>query len=160
MKKLATIFFIIFFSLLLQGKAEAVFTIELNYYSIDFGNMDSGASGSYKDDIPPQGVGVTCATDQGNAWFLKIRNDQPLTHASNPAATIPDTDFKWYGVSTSDPANNSLVTTREDFTVEKTVYSGAAAENQTTITMKFELTVPPVIQSGHYESNIVFTFTE
>jgi len=146
--------------LLIPVTAGAVFTLELSQTSVDFGNMDSGASGSYRDDIPHQGLEVLCTTDQGNSWWLRIRNEQPLTHISNPAATIANTNLKWYGVSTSDSNNTSLVTLREDFTVEKTVYTAPAAETQTTITMKFELTVPPVIQSGAYTSNIVFTLTE
>jgi len=146
--------------LLFPAAAGAVFTLELNQTAMDFGDMDSGASGSYRDDIPHQGLEVLCTTDQGNPWWLRIRNEQPLTHISNPSATIPNTNLKWYGVSTSDPNNTSLVTLREDFTVEKTVYTAPAVETQTTITMKFELTVPPVIQSGAYTSNIVFTLTE
>lgn len=161
-KKLTFIIFVIISSFFIQEKAEAVFTIELNLYSINFENMDSGATGSYRDNIPTQGLEVTCTTDQGPAWFLNIRNDQPLTHTSNPASVIPDENFKWYGISTSDPINTSLVTTREDFTIERTIYRGADNEgaNGTTITMKFELTVPPIIQSGPYSTDVVFTFTE
>ena len=154
---------VVFFAILLfYGKAEAVFSITLNYFSIDFGNMDSGYSGSFKDDVPSIGLVATCTTDEGNAWFLNIRNDGPLTHVSNPASVIPNTYFRWYGISTSDPVNTSLVTAREDFTIERRVYSGAVGEGAsgTDITMKFELTLPPLLQSGSYDTNIVFTFTE
>ncbi len=154
------LFIILIVSLASPRAAYAVFTLELNQTAVDFGDMDSGPSGSYRDDMPPQGMEVICSTDQGNAWWLRIRNDQPLTNASNPASTISNANFKWYGVSTSDPANMSLVTLREDFTVEKTVYSAPNTEAQTTIRMKFELTVPPAMQSGAYTSNIVFTLTE
>jgi len=160
MKKIRIAVIVLLTGLLLTGAAEAIFTLEINQSTIDFEGMDSGASGSYRDDIPHQGMEVLCTTDQGNAWSLLIRNDQPLAHVSNPASTIPNTNLKWYGVSTSDATNTSLVTLREDFTVEKTVYTAPNTEVQTTITMKFELTVPLAIQSGAYTSNIVLTFTE
>jgi hypothetical protein len=158
-KTLAIFIAITFAIFLYTHDAEAVFSIDLNFYSIDFGNMNMG---DIKDDIPSIGLIITCTTDQGNPWYLKIRNDYPLKHISNPASVIPNTNFKWYGVSTSDPTNTSLVTTREDFTYEKTIYSGAAGEGAsgTDITIKFELTLPPILQSGIYSTNIVFTFTE
>jgi len=68
--------------------------------------------------------------------------------------------LRWYGVSTSNATNTSLVMTREDFTFEKLVYTGAAAEAQTDITMKFELTLPALLEYGNYTTNIVFTLTE
>ena len=152
------IFILIFFIMLLcQKEAEAVFSIELNFYSIDFGSMDMG---SIKDDVPSIGLIVTCTTDQGLAWDLKIRNDQPLTHVSNPASVIPNTNFKWYGVSTSDPINTTLVMTREDFTFEKTIYTGTAIESPTDITIRFELILPAILQSGDYTTDVVFTFVE
>ena len=118
--------------------------------------------GAIKEDIPSNGLVVTCTTDQGNSWSLKIRDDYPLRHVSDPSSMIPNTNLKWYGLSTSDPSNTSLVTTREDFTIERTIYMGAAGEGAsgTNITMKFELTLPPALQSGTYGTNIVFTLTE
>ncbi len=137
--------------------AYALFAIDLNYYSIDFGGMDMG---DIKDDVPSNGLIVTLKTDQGNPWFLRIRTDMPLTHVDNPSQVIPDTHFRWYGVSTSDVTNTTLVTSREDLTVEKTVYSGAAAETETDVTLKFELMLPALLQSGTYETTVVLTLTE
>lgn len=145
-------------------EAEAVFTIEFNLHSIDFDSMDSGASGSFKDDVPSQGLTITCTTDEGNAWQLKVRNEQPLTHISNPGATIPDTSFRWYVESTTGNTGQLgySLNQREDFTIEKTIYTGTAGEGAAGIdfTTKYELTVPPNIQSGDYSSTVVFTFTE
>ena len=142
-----------------SSTANAAFSIELNFPDLNFGNMNMG---DIKDDVPPMGLIVTCTTDLGNPWSLNIRNDWPLMHVSNPSSVISNTDFKWYGVSTSDPANTSLIMTREDFTFERTIYNGAAGEgaNGTDIMMKFELTLPSLLQSGLYTSNIVFTLTE
>ncbi|MBL7071630.1 MAG: hypothetical protein ISS26_05625 [Candidatus Omnitrophica bacterium] len=159
-KKVCVILIAIIIGFLYPRAAEAIFTLELNLTTVSFDNMNSGPAGSYRDDVPPQGLEVVCASDQGNVWSLLIRNDLPLTNTANPASAIPDENFKWYGVSTSDPTNATLVTIREDFSVEKTVYAGAAAETNTTLMMKFELTVPPLMQSGEYTSNIVFTLTE
>ena len=132
-----------------------------NYNVIDFGTMNRGA---IKDDIPTDGLVVRCTTGPATpGWTLKIKSEYPLTHESNPASMIPNTYFKWYGERTSDADNNSLVTMREDFTFEKTVYTGAAGEDQTDITLKFELTLPRDIQWGTYNTNhgrIVFTLTE
>ena len=144
---------------LYKSDAEAAFSIELNFYSIDFGKLNMG---DIKDGVPGTGLTVTCTTDQNNPWFLKIRNEGPLIHTSNPASIIPDTNLYWYGVSSSVPGNNSLVTSQQDFTLEKTVYSAPATEGAsgTQITMKFRVDVPTVVQSGTYNTNIVFTFTE
>lgn len=152
----AVIFAVIF---LAQPETYAVFSLDLNFYSIDFGSMNMG---DIKDDVPPIGLTATCTTDQGLRWYLRIRSDGPLTHEENPAAFIPDTNFRWYGISTSDPANTSLVTTREDFTMERTIYIGEPGEGAdgTDLMMKFEITLPPLLQSGRYNANIVFTMTE
>lgn len=149
---MAVIFFTILF---FQGEA-AAFSIELNYYSIDFGNMNMGG---IKDDVPSDGLVITCTTN-GPSWTLKVRDDYPLRHVSNPASIIPDTNFKWYGISTSDATNTSLIMTHEDFTFEKTIYTGLVNELQTNITIKFELTLPPILQSGDYSTNVVFTLSE
>ena len=160
-KRLGFIVLIFFVILLCQKEAEAVFSIELNSYSIDFGGMDMG---SIKDDVPPIGLVVTCTTDQGNAWDLKIRNDQPLTHVSNPASMIPDTNFCWYVESTTGNISNLVysLNERQDFTFEKTIYNdpGILGLSTTDITMKFELILPDLLQSGDYNSTVVFTFIE
>ena len=163
-KKLALVVLIFFTGFLFQGNAEAVFSVDLNFFSIDFGNMDSGYSGSYKDDIPSIGLTATCTTDQGSAWSLLIRNDNPLRHNNYSSFEIDNANFRWYGTNVTGVLSSTarLTQTREDFIIERTVYSGIAGEgvSGTDITMKFELTMPPLFPSGIYETNIVFTFTE
>ncbi|MBU4376344.1 MAG: hypothetical protein KKD29_02565, partial [Candidatus Omnitrophica bacterium] len=61
--------------------ALATFSINLNFYSIDFGNLNMG---DIKDDVPGIGLKVTCQTDQGNPWQLRIRAERPLTSILNP----------------------------------------------------------------------------
>lgn len=144
---------------LCPDEAAAVFSVDLNFYSIDFGSLDMG---DIKDDVPGIGIMVTCRTDQGNPWQLKIRADRPLTHMENPASFIPNTNFFWYGVSSNVPSNNSLDRNQEDFTLEKTVYTAPAGEGATgtEIILKFKVIVPRPIQSGIYTTKVIFTFTE
>ena len=140
-------------------EAAAVFSIDLNFYSVDFGSLNMG---DIKDDVPNIGIRVTCRTDQGNPWQLRVRAERPLTHMENPASFIPNTNFFWYGVSSNVPGNNSLDRNQEDFTVERTVYTAPNTEGATgtEITMKFKIIVPRPAQSGIYTTKVVFTFTE
>lgn len=148
---LSFIFCIIF--ILSCDEARALSIQLMNYTSLDFGSMNAGET---KFDVPSNGLIVRCSHTSGK-WTLSIRDDYPLGNITNPASTIPNTNFKWYGVSTSDPSNTSLVTTHEDFTTEKQVYRARAGELSTDITMKFELILPPFLQSGTYKTNVVFT---
>lgn len=144
---------------LFESEAGAVFSVTLNFYSIEFGSLNMG---DIKDDVPGIGLKVTCATDQGNPWQLRIRTDRPLAHTMNPASFIPNTNLFWYGISSSVSGNNSLVRNQEDFTIERTVYSAPVGEGNpaTDIILKFKVIVPRPIQSGIYTTKIVFTFTE
>lgn len=136
-----------------------VFSINLNFYSIDFGDLNMG---DIKDDVPGIGLKATCMTNQGNPWQLRIRAERPLTNTANPSSFIPNSNFFWYGISTTVPANASLVKSQEDFTVERTVYSAPGSEGMpgTDITLKFKVIVPRPAQSGVYTTKVVFTFTE
>ena len=140
-------------------KAAATFSVNLNFYTMDFGSLNMG---DIKDDVPGIGIKVTCMTDQGNPWELKVRAERPLTHMENPASTIPNTNFFWYGISSNISGNSSLDTNQEDFTVERTVYRAPAGEGATgtEITLKFKVVIPRPAQSGIYTSRVVFTFTE
>ncbi|MDD5680350.1 MAG: hypothetical protein PHI59_03820 [Candidatus Omnitrophica bacterium] len=163
MRKLKSILFVLlaaFLTVFLYStEAAAVFSVDLNFYSVDFGSLNMG---DMKDDVPGMGIRVMCRTDQGNPWQLKIRADRPLSHMENPASFIPNTNFFWYGVSSNVPGNNSLDRNQEDFTMERTVYSAPAGEGVTgtEITMKFKVIVPKPAQSGIYTTKIIFTFTE
>lgn len=130
---------------------------------INFGEMDSG---SIESEMPTYGLIVRCTTGPTTGgWTLKIKIENELTHESNLASVIPNTNFRWYGVSTSDLNNTSLnIEYREEFTTyDKLVYTGDAKEDQTDITLKFELEIPRDIQWGTYDTRfggIVFTLTE
>ena len=146
-------------SVLYNQDAEAVFSIDLNFYSIDFGELDMG---DIKDDVPSLDITITCTTDQGNAWYLKVKNETQLTHTINPSSFIPDTNLYWRGVSTT--GSGTLTTGYNDFTVDDTptVYSSSVGEGASgiNIMMDFKVVIPQAIQSGTYTTRIVFTFTE
>lgn len=134
-----------------------------NYDIIDFDSMTRGA---IKDEIPPDGFIIRCTAGPNTVgWDLSVKIEHPLTHESNPASIIPNTYFKWYGESTSNLTNNSLIMQqRVEFTTFDTlIYTGNVDEDQTDITLKFELTVPRDAQWGTYNTrfgDIVFTLTE
>lgn len=150
--------------LLFSISPAAALSISLNLYSVDFGEMNMGV-GEINTEIPPQGLDVECMTDAATpGWTLKIRNEYPFRHIFNPASVIPNTNFFWYSVGTT--GNTAQLTypvnRRIDFNLEETIYTGAAAENRTTVTLKFELSLPEslILQSGTYETRVVLTMTE
>lgn len=165
--KQVTIGFILIFGLstiLLHASEAKALSIELtNYNIIDFGEMNPG---DIKDDVPPDGLVVRCTASSGTSgWTLKIKIDHPLTHVDNPASIIPNTNFKWYVESTSDTDNTSAnINQREEITTyDKTAYTGATSEEQTNITLKFQLELPPALQWGTYNTSyghIILTLTE
>lgn len=151
-------FFCVIFSLLFFSRpAEATLGITLDSYALSFGNLNPG---EVKSDVPQGSIIVTCSSDQGNAWNLKIRTETPLANSLNPASMIPNANLWWYGVSTT--GAGSLITTKEDFDSEKTVYSAPQGEvaGSVEIKVKFEISVPRDVQSGQYTSNVIFTIIE
>ncbi|MFH0772112.1 MAG: hypothetical protein V1933_05780 [Candidatus Omnitrophota bacterium] len=150
-------FCVIFSMVSFFRSAEAAFGITLDAYSLSFGSFNPG---EIKTDVPEGSIIVTCASDQGNAWNLKIKTEYPLVNSLNPASTIPNANLWWYGVSST--GAGTLITAREDFSSEKTVYSAPAGEGTSgvEIKVKFEISVPKDVQSGQYSSNIIFTIIE
>lgn len=138
-------------------------SIELSDSTIDFGEMNMG---DIKDEVPIHGLNVMCTASPGTVgWTLRIKIEHPLTHVDNPASMIPNTNFKWYVVSTNDPNNiyAALYQRTEFMTYDQTVYVGNAGEEKTTIGMKFQLELPRAIQAGTYNTQygkIVLTLTE
>ncbi|MDD5423434.1 MAG: hypothetical protein PHT32_08500 [Candidatus Omnitrophica bacterium] len=157
MKKILPLFTLLIFFTLMPGSAHAAFTLETDINSIDFGAM---APDEIKGDIPSQGVTVRCTTDQGNAWFLRTRLDTQLTNANNPSSVIPSENFRWYGSSTT--GTGQLVMTEQDYLVERIVYTAPAGEGASgvNIKVKFKLNIPHRVQSGTYNSRIIFTMIE
>jgi hypothetical protein len=156
MKKIIPLILISCFFLPIKS-AQAAFDITTDLTHINFGSVNPGETIG---DIPVQGLNVTCTSDQGNQWFLRIYTETPFRHDENPGMIISDEDFWWYGVDTT--GAGTLVTTEEDMTSEKTIYTSTATEgaNGIGITVKFKLRVPKDIQSGAYSTRMIFTLTE
>lgn len=141
----------------LTSVADATFTVELDLTSVDFAVMKPG---EIKGDLPIQGITVTCTTNQGNPWFLRTHLENPLTHISNPFATISSENFFWYGYSTT--GSGMLVTDEQDFTEEKIIYTASAGEGTSGVDVKvrFKLRIPENAQAGQYDTRIVLTLIE
>lgn len=139
------------------GYSFAAFSIETDLREINFGQMSPG---EIKGDIPSQGVTVRCISDQGNAWYLRIRLDGQLTHIDSPSSVIPNSNFWWYGSSTT--GTGTLTTAQQNFLSEEIVYQAPVGEGSTgvDINIKFILELPHIIQSGSYGSTIVLTLIE
>jgi hypothetical protein len=146
--------------------AEALSIDFLNYNIIDFGAMDMG---QIENNFPSDGFLIKCTASTGTpGWTLTVKLEHPLTHETNTASQIPNTNFEWYLVSTSDlnnqPTNiNQLVefTTYDNTT--NPVYTGLAGEEETDLEIKFRLEIPSALEWGYYDtrfSSIVFTLTE
>jgi len=156
MKKLHFLFLILGI-LFFTNPALATFSITTDTTNINFGPMDPGNTTG---DIPVQGLSVTCTSDQGNQWFLRVYTETPFEHVDSPNITIFNENFYWYGINTDGAGD--LVTDEEDMLSEKIVYTSTSTEgaNGITITVKFKLEVPQHTQSGEYNSKIIFTLTE
>jgi len=151
---LLSIFAFLFF---LPVTAEAIFNIETDQQTLDFGLM---APNEVRDNVPSKGVMVKCTSDQGIPWRLRIRLESPLAHVNNPSETIASDHFWWYGANTT--GIGTLVTNENDFTVERIVYSAPAGEgaNGIDVELRFKLALPPRTQSGDYLTKIIFTLIE
>ncbi len=137
--------------------ASASFGVETDLSSINFGIMKPN---EIKGDVPHQGVTVRCTTDQGNAWFLRIRADSPFRNTSNPSSVIPNENFLWYGLNTT--GSGALVTGERDFSTERIVYQAPQGEGAegVDIKLRFKLNIPRNTQSGDYVTTVILTFIE
>ena len=137
--------------------AWAVFSIDIDTPNIDFGVMNIG---DQRSDVPARGVVVTCASNQGNLWKLNVYAQQPFTHENNSLSIIPNSDFYWFGVNTN--GSGILKKIAEDFTFEKTVYEAGSGEGSppVSIEVRFRLDVRDFIQSGGYQTRVIFTMFE
>lgn len=145
------------FIFFLTSTASAAFSIVLDLNSIDFANMKPG---QIRGDLPSQGITVTCTSDQGNPWYLRICVKEPLTHMGNPSSIIPNENFLWYGLETT--GTGTLVTAEQDFTEERIAYTAPAGEGASGVDIKlrFKLKIPQTVQSGDYATEITLTLIE
>lgn len=153
--------------LLYPSEANALNIEFTNYNVIDFGSVDLSGGTVIIDDVPYDGLVIRCTAGPGTSgWMLEVKIEHELTHETNTASRIPNTNFRWYVESTTGNTNNIApgVNQKVEFTFDDVlVYTGDTGEDQTDITMKFHLELPPTLQWGTYNTKygyIVFTLTE
>ena len=154
----------------------SVFNLTLNVYSVDFGSVRYG---DWKE-VPSTGYAnrAVCKSNTGNAWYLSIKADGPL---SSGTETIPLANFKWmstYAGNAASPYQDLTSGLRHKpadgyiaFTVsDELVYSsgtGIPNDNSnlpegTEVQFKYSLQVPdnPAPLAGSYTTIVRYTMTE
>lgn len=124
---------------------------------VDFGTLQLG---EVRSDVPPEGLRLTCKTDGLGAWQLLLSQLEPMSNELNPTQVIPETNLRWYGVSTT--GSGTLVREETDVTQERVIYTGTAAEGSggIEVVVKFLLIAPQWTQMGRYRTRLLFTLTE
>lgn len=137
--------------------AQDLFGIIVDTEDVAFGLMHVGEIAG---DMPSQGINVTCTTDRGNPWFLRIYLTEPLALEGYRYITIPNENFYWYGMNTT--GSGTLVTNEEDFTEEKVVYTAPSGEGTdgVDIRIRFKLKIPQYQAKGRYQGAITLTLIE
>jgi len=134
------------------------FTLSVDRGTADFETMKPGET---KDNVPPEGVIITSMTNDGNPWFLKISDINPL---SAGPYIIPNSGLTWYGWTDGKGTwygNGTNAITL----VPSLMYASGATEtnnlpNGTNNHLKLKLTIPPGQPGGRYFSTIQLTMTE
>ncbi|MCX5726605.1 MAG: hypothetical protein NT030_05455 [Candidatus Saganbacteria bacterium] len=133
-------------------------SMDLDIRIVDFERM---VQGEVKEDVPPQGLQVTCKSNDPDApWYLKISDTSPLTYGPD---TIPNSHFYWYGYSSG---SGTWYGTGEDnlSTAPVLAYSspssGLNLPGGTVCQFKFKLELPPDQEPGPYSTTVQFTMTE
>ena len=141
--------------------SHALFQISVDSRFIDFGYMSLGEfkelhdKGSYQNE-------VTCQSDKGETWYLKIHLVSPLRWGANE---IPAENFKWKAIDLI--TGTGYVTNRNlfnDFSnIPMLVYTSSPEDNagrEVKIRFTYGLQVPGELITGNYQATIRYTFTE
>jgi len=146
------------FIFVFQTFAYATLQVTVDPASINLGSFNLNDDTR---DLPrDRTIRVICTTDQGNPWELKINLESLLANLDNPSAVIPETNFWWYGFRTN--GTGSLVTTDQDFSLERVVYTSSPLEGngEVIVEVKFRIKIPNSTQSGNYGTRVLFTIVE
>lgn len=146
---------------MISAQADATFSFEADNTVIDFGFMDIGQTRALRDrgDYHNQ---VTCQSDTGNTWYLKIHLVEPL---SSGIDTIANKYFTW---QVSSVLNGKGLLFHEDefypFTMNpELVYTSDQLDNTgNEIKLRFEyrLSIPKSQVPGNYRTTVRYTMTE
>ena len=159
-KKIVLVIFFIGL-ILVSTDAYALFELNVDNFTIDFGFMNIGQTkelmerGSYQNEI-------TCRSDNGNIWHLKIHLLDPLKSGTN---YIPLSDFEWKvtsvingdGVAYNQGAFNSFL---DIPSLTYTSGPGDGTGRDVRIRFDYRLTVPKNQPSGNYRTILRYTVTE
>jgi hypothetical protein len=141
--------------------AHATFEMSVDRPFVDFGFMDIGEfkelmeQGSYHNE-------VTCTSDNGNTWYLKLHLLAPLRSGTDEIQT---TNFKWKIVEivngTGYPANeNNFNNFSTAPLVAYTSSPGDSGGTAVGIRFTYGLQVPQTQITGNYQCVMRYTFTE
>ena len=137
---------------------EQVFTLSVDRDDINFYDMKPGET---RTDIPAAGIRVTTKSNTGHAWFLKLRETEPLT---NGKSVIPDENFGWYGWTEGSGTwmgtgkEHMLMTPQVAYV--STSAEGLNADPGVANVFKFKLDVPKNQEAGNYQTTVQFILTE
>jgi hypothetical protein len=146
---------IIFFS---HNAFAATFTLEANNSTLSFGVLRNGewretGSSDYQ---------VTCRSDGGSTWYLKIQLFSPLFSGMS---SIEDQYLKWMGVWTdgSGILSNQYQYNPFNADTQMLVYTSGSTDNSgnaINIQLKFGILVPTDQISGNYNGVVRYIMTE
>lgn len=130
-----------------------VFTITVNPPTLNFGNVDPGATTEAKD------LYVSCVTNNNKLWSVSMNIISELTSGT---FTVPNDNFNWWGWSTGsgtwNPGTGHLSTSPFIF------YQAGANDYITSPNVELHLTFNVVIPqnqpAGAYSTRLVLTMTE
>jgi hypothetical protein len=141
--------------------ADALFEVEVDAYSIDFGFMNISESKELQD----KGLyhnEVSCKSDNARAWYLKIQSMGPLKSGDD---YIPYENFSWKAV---EALNGDGVIYNKDaynsfYDIPALVYSSGVNDSkgsEVSLRFKYNLFIPKNQIAGNYRTIIRYTMTE
>ena len=141
--------------------AYALFEVEVDAYSIDFGFMNISES----KELNEKGLyhnQITCKSDNARAWYLKVQSMGPLKSGED---YIPYENFSWTAV---EALNGDGVIYNKDgynpfYDIPALVYSSGANDSkgsEVKLNFKYSLSIPKNQIAGNYRTIIRYTMTE
>ncbi|MFC1478698.1 hypothetical protein ACFL57_04490 [Candidatus Margulisiibacteriota bacterium] len=154
-------FLLLLIFILLHCFSWGVFTFTLNGHYIDFGTVQIGES-SYG--FPENNLIVTCKSDQGSPWELKIHGTGDM---SSGRYTFSLNNMKWFGTYTNGTGSYfcrdavSLTMSSSGGLIYQSDTSGdIGLTSGTAVYLQFGITIPEAQPEGTYTTSVVITMTE
>lgn len=139
----------------------ADFEISVNGRFLEFGLMELGEFKEIKDSGDYQNE-VTCKSDRGHTWYLKIHLVRPLSSMGNE---IDIESFKWKVVNVVNGTGYATNINEFNSFSKKpmVVYTSSPDESdgrEVTLRFIYGLKIPQTTLTGNYQAGIRYTFTE